>query len=72
MAQFARLEVRTVNEAVRQRVALLKARQDSGQLRAKIRALDDAFRRPRDPDGSLHLDPRDYTVSAVQLIDVRA
>lgn len=72
MAQFAHLEVRTVNEAVRVRVAILKARQNNRQLRPIIKAIDDAFRAPRDPDGSLHIDPRDCTVSSVQLIDVQA
>ncbi len=72
MARIAGPTIITVNQSVRRRVATLRARQDHGQLTAYIKRIDRAIRAARDPDGSLHLDPRDYGVSAIHLIDVAA
>lgn len=70
MARIASMMFITVNESVRQCVATLRARQDHGQLNPRIERFDDATHAARDPDESLHLDPRDYGVSVIHLIDL--
>ena len=72
MAQMAGLHYTTVNEGIRARLARLKTLQDAGRLRPAIKAIDAALTGRRDPDGSLHLDPRAYFRSAIHGIDVGA